>query len=213
VSLPLRLRAVSPPALQLGKLVPGAQDEHAPRHPRRAELLTDSCDLHQEIEPYLRPATTEQECHSKLPVQHLARPRLHDWELDGLALLVWLQLTDPDLVDAFQLAGREQGSAELLMRTALAPLPKLDASRAAIVYIVLTITIERITTRVAPKFPRGGPATATTRSSRPAVCGVPSRLSAARSPALRVVATPAACSDSSSCSLVPHTAAASTAHT
>jgi len=72
-------------------------------------------------------------------------PRPQECGVEELALLVWLHLTNLVPLDALELGGRERENAEmLLLRTALAPLPKLDASRAAILYISLIVTIERI---------------------------------------------------------------------
>ena len=93
---------------------------------------------------------------------HLLRPQ--DCELEELALLVWLQLTDSNLLEALELGGREREYAEMLLqRTALAQLPELDASRAAVLYIALTVVIERTISSSTERYWQSG------RDSRDAV--------------------------------------------
>src|SRR5438876_5299769 len=104
---------------------------------------------------------------------HLLRPQ--DCELEELALLVWLHLTDAKLLEALELGGREQEYAEMLLqRTALAPLPELDASRAAVLHIALAVVIERTISSSTERYWQFG------RDSRDAVELVHRRLTACK---------------------------------
>ena len=71
-------------------------------------------------------------------------PRAHECGLEELALLVWLRLAYPDLLEAVGLGGRDRDYQEILLRqAALAPLPHFEVSRAAVVHIALSVLIER----------------------------------------------------------------------
>jgi hypothetical protein len=71
-------------------------------------------------------------------------PQAKDCGLEELALLVWLYLAVPNLVETLGLGGggREYEEA-LLLQTALAPLPQLDVSPAAVNYVALRTLVER----------------------------------------------------------------------
>lgn len=71
-------------------------------------------------------------------------PRAHECRLEELALLVWLHLAHPSLHEAAGLGGRDREYQEaLLLQTTLAPLPRFDAGRAAVIYVALRVLIER----------------------------------------------------------------------
>ncbi len=71
-------------------------------------------------------------------------PRAQECGLDDLALLVWLHLAHPDLLEAVGLGGHDREHQEaLLFQTALTPLPLFDVGRAAVVYVALSQLVER----------------------------------------------------------------------
>lgn len=76
---------------------------------------------------------------------HLPRlPRAEECGLEELALLVWLHLVRPELLEAVGLSGRDRATQEaLLLRASLAPLPHYDLGRAAVVHVALSVLIER----------------------------------------------------------------------
>lgn len=71
-------------------------------------------------------------------------PRAQECRLEELALVVWLHLAHPRMLEAAGLDGRDRECQEaLLLRAALDPPPQFDAGRAAVVYVALRVLIER----------------------------------------------------------------------